>query len=469
MRYESCCNDAMQALFRALRRALPRGELLTDDASRVAAAYDNSRLQALAGCVAVPADTDEVAAVIRVCADAGVPVTARGLGSATTGASVPSEGGVVVSFRRMDRIGIPDPASRSLVVEAGAVNAAVQASAARAGCFWAPDPTSAAYSTVGGNLACGAGGPRAVKYGTSRDNVLGLVAVTGTGTVLRTGTATTKGVVGYDLTRLLVGSEGTLALITEATLRLTPLPSARVTVRATYRTSEAAAHAVAAIMAGPVTPCTLEFMDAVAVSLVRAHADTGLGDDVVALLMIECDGDAQRAAADAAVVAERARVADVIDVETATSVDEIAALWSSRRALSPAQRKLKPRKVNEDVVVPVARLADLVAGIERISREHDVLIVSFGHAGNGNLHVNLLGEETAEDAARMAACLDALVSLVLGLGGTLSGEHGIGLVKRAFVGRELAPESLALMREIKRAFDPHGILNPGKVFPVTED
>ena len=446
---------------------MPAGALRVDAASRVTAGYDNSRRQVLPDAVAAPADADETAALVRICHDARIPVVARGLGSGTAGAAVPIRGGLVVSFERMNRIVALNPADRTLVAQPGVLNDAVQRAAAQAGFFWAPDPTSAAYSTVGGNLACNAGGPRAVKYGTVRENVLGLQAVTGTGERIRTGTATTKGVVGYDFTRLLLGSEGTLALITEATLKLTPLPPARATLRATYADAAAAARAVAQIMAGPVTPCALEFMDGVALGLVRGFdPEVGIRADAGAMLLIECDGDDARAAADLAAVAARADAGGLLALDTARDADGTAALWRCRRALSPAQRRLKPLKLNEDVVVPVSRLPELVDALARLGTAHRVLVVSFGHAGNGNLHVNLLGDEA--DRARMGACLDDVFAAVLALGGTLSGEHGIGYDKRAFVGLEIDPITLDLMRRVKTQFDPRSILNPDKVFPPLE-
>lgn len=452
-------------MIEALQAALPRGELRTDAATRLTYGYDNSRRQAMPDAVAFPADAGEVSALVRACFDAGIPVVARGLGSATTGAAVPVDGGVVVAFERMNRILRVDPDNRLLVAQPGALNAEVQDAAGAAGFFWAPDPTSAAYSTIGGNLACNAAGPRAVKYGTARENVLGLAAVLGTGESIRTGTCTTKGVVGYDLTRLLVGSEGTLALITEATLKLTPLQPAHATLRATYRDVGAAARAVARVMAGPVTPCKLEFMDSTALGLVRDRLSAPIADDAGALLLIECDGTAEQLPADMDAVAGRARNDGLVELLTAHDPASIEALWACRRALSPAQRRLRPHKINEDVVVPVSRLPALVDGLARLADRHQVLIVSFGHAGNGNLHVNLLGDPAVRgEIERMHACLADLFSLVLELEGTLSGEHGIGYEKRGFVALEIDPVALDLMRRLKAQFDPRGILNPGKLF-----
>lgn len=446
----------------SLAAVMSRGELRHDQATRVAYGYDNSRLTAMPGAVAFPHDADEIAALVLLCNEHRIPVTARGLGSATTGAAVPMTDGLVIALERMNRIVALAADDRYMICEPGVLNADAQCAAAEVGLFWAPDPTSSPYSSIGGNIACNAAGPRAVKYGTPRDNVLGLRAVTGDGRTLRTGTRTTKGVVGYDLTRLLIGSEGTLAIITEATLKLTPIAPARATLRACYRDAAAATRAVVDIMSGPVVPCALEFMDAASVALVRHDAGIELAAGTGALLLVECDGDEGRVPADAATLAALADNSGALEVRHARDAAESGALWACRRALSPAQRRLKPVKINEDVVVPVSRLPDLVTGLERLASTHEVTVVCFGHAGNGNLHVNLLGD--AHDRKRLDSCLSEAIELVLSLDGTLSGEHGIGSVKRALVERELDGVSLDLMRSLKRVFDPHGILNPGKVF-----
>lgn len=434
----------------------------TDIAVRSAYGYDNSRRHALPDAVVRPDNAEMVARAIRICHDTRTPVTARGLGTATTGAAVPIAGGIVLSTERLRHIRLIDADNRLAVVDAGVTNGELQAAAGARGFFWGPDPTSADYSTVGGNLACNAAGPRAVKYGSARDNTLGLRAVTGAGVELRTGVCTTKGVMGYDLTRLIIGSEGTLAIITEATLALTPSPQAIRTLRATYRNVDGAARAVSRIMAQPVTPRVLEFMDDAATGLVREQ--TGLAPGVESLLLIEVDGlsehldaatDAIRAAADSAAL---------ISFEVASGTAQQTALWAARRALSPSLRRLAPVKINEDVVVPVARIAELVAAVRAIGQRHDILTACFGHAGNGNIHVNLLGQETQREALRLA--LHELMRAVVAMQGTLSGEHGVGIDKLEFVRLEIEPEALALMRAIKAQFDPQGILNPGKVLPA---
>ncbi len=447
-------------------RAVGDRHLLTDPADCLAYGFDNSTCQARPCAVALPGSHEQVAAVVRACYRAGVPLVARGQGTGTTGATVPLNGALVLSLQRMDRILSVDGDDRLLVTEPGATNQAVQDAAGACGFFWPPDPTSASVCTIGGNLAYNSAGPRAVKYGTPRENTLGLKAVTGTGETIRTGVKTTKGVVGYDLTRLLIGSEGTLAVITEATLRLTPLAAARRTLQAIYRDMQSAAAAVSAIMAQPVVPCTLEFMDGAAIDMVRDVSAADLPDKAGALLMIEVDGNDSQLDDMARQVETAARVDGLIGIRRATSDREVAALWDTRKALSPALRKVAPKKINEDVAVPVSRMPALVQRLEELARRFDIRIVNFGHAGNGNLHVNLLFDPDDSDQQRRAeACLDALFDAVIGLQGTLSGEHGIGLVKRDFVSREIDPVSLRLMHAIKAQFDPAGILNPGKTLP----
>ena len=439
---------------------------LTDPSERLAYAYDNSRRQALPDAVALPTSREQVLALVRACRAHRVPVVARGRGTNTTGASVPVAGGVVVSFERMDRILDIRPGDRCAVVEPGVLNGDLQVALQPHGLFWPPDPTSAAFSTIGGNLACNSGGPRAVKYGASRDNVLALTAVTGAGELITCGTATTKGATGYDLHRLIVGSEGTLALIVEASLRLTPAPAARRALRAIYRDVASAAQAVARLMAQPVTPSMLEFMDAAAVRLARDVGGADLPGDAGALLMIEVDGDDETLPHAIEALMRTAEGEGLVALDDAADDAARDKLWAARKMLSPALRTLAPGKINEDVVVPVSRIPALIDGVQALAKEFALPIVCFGHAGNGNLHVNLLYDPAdASQAERAHAALARVFALTLSLGGTLSGEHGIGLAKRDFMPQALTPPTLALMRQLKSVFDPDGILNPGKLLP----
>jgi D-lactate dehydrogenase len=312
-----------------------------------------------------------------------------------------------------------------------------------------------------------AAGPRAVKYGVTRDYVLGLRAVTGSGQEIRTGCRTTKGVTGYDLTRLLVGSEGTLALITEATLKLLPAPEAVATLRVCYASNRTALDAVSRIMRQTVMPCALEFMDHRAIDAIRP---TGAADELPpgtrALLMVEADGAVEDLPRQITAL-EKALVGEgLLDMRSGFTREDITRLWTARKSLSQAVKSIAPLKINEDVVVPVSQLADFVDFIDHTAHTYQLPVVSFGHAGNGNLHVNLMVHpEDNDEMARAHTALDAIMQRVLALGGTLSGEHGIGTEKRRFVPQEIEPATLALMHSIRQQFDPYRLLNPDKLFP----
>ena len=442
---------------------LGRDRFLTDAATCYVYGYDNSRKLIAPEAVAFPLTTEEVQQIILACNAFQVPVTPRGRGTGTAGGSIPERGGVVLSLERMRAIVQMDPANRAAVVQPGVLNQELQDAAKVHGFFWPPDPSSAAYCSVGGNLATCAAGPHAVKYGVARDHVLGLTAVTGKGDIIHTGTYTTKGVVGYDLTRLLVGSEGTLGVITEATLKLTPLPAAVAGITAHYRTLAACAQAITRIMGQPHIPSALEFLDQGALGLIRAHYPGLVPEETQAMLMIEIDGGA--AEIDTARQAILAACADDALI-AATPVPDAKALWAARKALSPLLRDIAPKKINEDVAVPVSRLPELLVGVAALAKQYAVANVNFGHAGNGNIHVNLLvNPEDPDELNRAETCLSQIFDLVIRLQGTLSGEHGVGREKRPFVVREIDPVTMTLMIDLKRVFDPNNVLNPGKLFP----
>jgi len=429
--------------------------------------YDNSRHHHCPDAVVFATSHEQIAAIVSLCYKTSVPITARGRGTGTTGATTPVRGGLVLSLERMDKILNIDAANRCMTVEPGVTNQQVQQAAAEHGFFWPPDPTSAAFCSIGGNLAYNSAGPRAVKYGTPRENTLRLRAVTGTGEQLVTGTYTTKGVVGYDLTRLLIGSEGTLAIITEATLKLTPVAESRRMMQAIYNDMASASAAVSRIMAQPVIPCALEFIDAQAIDMIRNYSQIEFPQDAGAMLMIEVDGPAigiDQAARQIQLAADAPGLCSFI---TATTKEQADALWTTRKALSPALRTVAPKKINEDVVVPVSNIPALTTGLARLAEKHAIRIVNFGHAGNGNIHVNLLIDPNDKQQMQRAdKCLDDVFDLVLSLKGSLSGEHGVGLVKRDFIDRELGPVALQLMHQIKHCFDPGNILNPDKTLPA---
>ena len=412
--------------------------------------------------VAFPLTSEEVQAVVVLCNVHKIPLTPRGRGTGTVGGSLPEQGGVALSLERMLQIIVIDPANRVIVAEPGVLNQTVQNTAKHYGFFWPPDPSSAAYSSIGGNLATSAGGPHAVKYGTTRDHVLGVKAVTGKGEALKTGCYTTKGVVGYDLTRLLIGSEGTLAVITEATLKLTPLPQAIGGLTAHFRDAASCAAAIVSIMSLPQIPSALEFLDKGSLNLIRGRSSDMLPADTGAMLMIEVDGSPHEIIDSSTAILSACRNEGLLQAE---QVSNAANLWQMRKALSPLLRDIAPNKINEDIVVPVATLPEFLNELAQLSSKYQIINVNFGHAGNGNIHVNLLvNQDNKDEMARAEKCLNEVFDLVIRLNGTLSGEHGIGREKRTYVDKEIDTTTLALMRDIKQVFDPNNILNPGKLF-----
>ncbi|MFV2060508.1 MAG: FAD-binding oxidoreductase [Gammaproteobacteria bacterium] len=458
--------SAVNTLLQQLKKNLNTNQILTEESDRWSYGYDNSRRQALPDLVLLPESHDDVQKIVTLCNEFKVPLIARGRGTGTTGATVPIGGGVILSTERMNSIIELNSEDRYLVTQPGVTNQTVQNKAAEIGFFWPPDPTSSEYCTIGGNLAYNSAGPRTLKYGTPRENVLGLRAVIGTGEELRTGVFTTKGVVGYDLTRLLIGSEGTLAIITEATLKLTPIQSPIRTFQALYKNIEDATKAIVAIMSQSITPRVLEFIDHNAINMIRDYSDIELPKDAGALLMIEIDGPSSEQDKCVTSIVNSATNDGLLSIKTAESKEETNALWALRKALSPALRKISPKKINEDVVVPISNLPILIAGLEKLSEKHSIPIVNFGHAGNGNIHVNLLYDpDNEQQSKRVHDCLDDVFDLVLKLKGSLSGEHGVGLEKRDYIARELDPVSLRLMHQLKQQFDPNDILNPKKMLP----
>ncbi|MGQ0736533.1 MAG: FAD-binding oxidoreductase [Acidobacteriota bacterium] len=437
----------------------------TDDAE-TCRAYGKDALQIghPADAVLRPGSADEISAVARLCDAHRVPLVVRGAGTGYTGGAVPVRGGIVVSMERFDRILEIDEENLLAVVQPHVITYTLQEQVEARGLFYPPDPASLKQSSLGGNVAECAGGPRAVKYGTTKRYVLALQAVLPTGEIIRTGSKAVKSVVGYDLTQLLVGSEGTLAIVTEITLRLVPKPPVQATLQATFGTIRQAVAAVSRLLGARVVPATIELIDETSLAAVtryigRELAPAGTG----AMLLIEVDGVAAAVEEEAARVAEACRDAGALTVHRAAGEEERTALWAARRELSFALRALAPRKINHDVVVPRGRVPQLFELIARIRREHRLLIPCFGHAGDGNIHVNLMIDPANEDEARRAARAErALFEGVVGLEGSISGEHGIGFAKAKYLGLELSSETIALMRRIKAAFDPHGILNPGK-------
>ncbi len=416
----------------------------------------------------LPENAAQVAAIVRLCADARVPIVPRGAGTGYTGGAVPVRGGVVISLERMNRILEIDEDNLVAVVEPNVVTATLQAAVERVGLFYPPDPASLKQSVIGGNVAECAGGPRAFKYGTTKQYVLGLQAVLPTGEIVETGGKVVKNVVGYDLTHLLVGSEGTLAIITRIILRLIPKPPVQSTLRATFRTVSDAVQAVTNVIRARVVPAAVELIDgdsleAVASYLkVRSLAPEGTG----ALLLLEVDGLAEAVTEEAVRVERACREAGATEVLRSADEASREELWRVRRELWYSLRTITPLKYNHDVVVPKGRIPQLFDLVDGLKREFGLRIPCFGHAGDGNIHVNIMVTPGNDDEIRRAHEAERrLFEGVVALEGSISGEHGIGFAKAKFLSIELSDDEIALMKRVKHSFDPHGILNPGKIFP----
>ncbi len=450
----------------ALKQTFTAHQLYTDPADCWVYGYDNSRRHALPEAVVFATCHEDIVKTVKFCYGNDIPLTARGRASGTTGAAVPTSGGIVLSLERMQKIIALDPANRVMVVEPGVLNSEVQAAAKSAGFFWPPDPTSSAYCCIGGNLSCNAAGPRSLKYGTTRENTLGLTAVIGNGDTIECGVYTTKGVVGYDLTRLIIGSEGTLGIISKAILKLTPLPHTKRTMQAFYRDIDSAASAITKIMSSPITPCGCEFIDGNAIAMIRQHANAALPENAGSMIMIEVDGSSDDLSSDVELMQKACQNEGLISWSVAKTQEETDKLWAIRKSLSQALRSLSPHKINEDVVVPLSNIPALLAYTQELAKEYEIKIVNFGHAGNGNIHVNLLIDPFDPiQGPKAKECLNRLFDKVVDLHGSLSGEHGVGIEKRDYVSKEISPASMRLMKQIKAQCDPKNILNPGKFFP----
>jgi glycolate oxidase len=417
--------------------------------------------------VVIPGDTQEVAAVARLCNEHRVPLVVRGAGTGYTGGAVPTRGGVVVSMERFTRILEIDQPNLLAVVEPNVITADLQRAVERVGLFYPPDPASLESSALGGNVAECAGGPRAFKYGTTRRYVLALEAVLPTGEVIETGSKAVKNVVGYDLTQLLVGSEGTLAIITRITLRLIPKPPARATLLAIFADVQSAVDAVTALIERRVVPSAVELVDAESLRAVRDELGQDLAPSTAgAMLIVEADGIQAAVDEEIEQVAQACRGVGATEVTLAADDEARERLWHARRLISPALRATGLLKINHDVVVPRGRIPQLFGVIDELRERYRLTIAAFGHAGDGNIHVNLMVDPA--DAAERARAKEAervLFERVVALEGSISGEHGIGFAKAPYLGIELSAGAIALMKRVKAAFDPNGILNPGKIFP----
>lgn len=426
--------------------------------------FDASGIESRPSAVVWPKNTEEVVRLMKYAFENELSVTPRGAGTGMTGGSIPLNGSIVLSLEKMNKMIDLNAGNLNVFVEPGIINGRLQRDLEYLGFFYPPDPASMNFCTIGGNVANNAGGPRALKYGVTRDYVMEIEAVLPHGEVITTGVRTAKGVVGYDLARLLTGSEGTLAVITKVRLRVLPLPEDVITLLAMFDNLEASGSAVAKITASKIIPRTLEFMDAGTILAVENFKPVGIPRNVEALLLIELDGHPSAITRQAEKIIE---ICESFNAEVKMAEDDAARnkLWEARRAISPALYHMNPAKINEDIVVPRDKIPEILKRLRTLSEESGIQIVNFGHAGDGNIHVNIMVDKKEAGEYREAeALVKKIFEITLSLGGTISGEHGIGITKAPYLGMEIRKHELELMKGIKNLFDPKDILNPGKIF-----
>ena len=426
---------------------------------------DATKLEFMPDAVAFPGNSKEISRILCLAAETGFSVVPRGAGSGMSGGALPVRGGLIISMNRLNSILLIDQDNLIAKVEPGVITAHLQETVEKVGLFYPPDPASLNISTIGGNVAECAGGLRAVKYGVTRDYVLGLEVVLPTGEIINTGVETMKGVAGYDLTRLITGSEGTLAVITAITLRLIPKPAAKRTMIAFFPDVSSAVKTVSDIIRNKIIPTIVEFLDGLCINCVREELGLIMPGESEAMLLIEVDGDEELVAREVEIIGEICGRGGAIKFEAASDSEEAERLWEARRNVSPSLFKLRPHKISEDIVVPRSRMAELAVLLDELARRYDLPIAAFGHAGDGNIHVNImLNKEDPSQLQNAQTVVKELFKKVIDMRGSITGEHGIGITKAPYLEMEIPRAGLDLMTRIKEAFDPKGILNPGKIF-----
>jgi glycolate oxidase len=448
-----------------LSKIVGRRNLVTRQRDVIRYASDGTKLVFMPDAVAFPGSSEEISKIFLLANRDNFPVIPRGGGSGMSGGSLPVEGGLILAMDRFNRILLIDRDNLTAKVEPGVITERLQEEVEKVGLFYPPDPASSDVSTLGGNVAECAGGLRGLKYGVTRDYVMGLSVVLPTGEIIRTGGETIKGVAGYDLTRLIVGSEGTLAVITSITLRLIPKPDAKRTMAAFFPTVSSAIQTVSDIIRERIVPVTLEFMDRLCLDCVRDALGTDIPRETDAMLLIEVDGDKIVIEREAERIRKICRRSRAIEFRIARGRKDAERLWEARRELSPSLMKLRPGKVSQDVVVPRSRMTELIAFLGDLRERFSLPIAAFGHAGDGNIHVNIMmDKDDPDEVARGHKIVRELFQMVIELSGTITGEHGVGLTKAPYMDMEFSRPALDLMLRLKKAFDPNGILNPGKIF-----
>ncbi len=422
-----------------------------------------------APCVVLPHTVEEVSAVMRFCREAKLPVVTRGSGTGLSGGSIPVPGGIVLCLVHLNKILEVDSENLTLLAECGAITKAIDEAAHPSGLFYPPDPGSMSISTIGGNVANNSGGLRGLKYGVTRDYVMGMEVVLPDGEITWLGSKCVKDVAGYSMKDLFVGSEGTLGIITKVLLKLVPRPKARRTLLATFDSMESAAASVSKIVAQHIVPCTLEFLDRKTCESVEAYAHVGLPTGVSAVVLMETDGHPAVVEEEAVQMAAIAEECGAVSVERAKDDAHAIRLATARRSAFSALARVRPTTILEDVTVPRNRLVDIVSFVEEVGKRHNLQVATFGHFGDGNVHPTILTDEKDEDEmSRVDEALSEIFDKTIELGGTVTGEHGVGLAKKPYLKRQFDKSSYALMRKIKRTLDPDGLLNPGKIFDLED-
>lgn len=450
----------------SLQQICGKEQVLTDKTDLICYSYDATQKQYLPDVVVHPGSVEEISQIMKLANEKKIPVFPRGAGTGFTGGSVPTSGGIVLGLTRLDKILEIDEDNLVATIEPGVVTEDFQKAVEKVDLFYPPDPASLKVSTMGGNVAECAGGPRCVKYGVTKDYIIGLEIVTPTGDIIKTGGPTMKGVVGYDLTKLICGSEGTLAVITKIIVKLLPKPEAKKTMLVLFSSIDGAAQAVSAIVRGKIIPTTLEFLDARTLDCLRQATDLDVPDAAQAVLLIEVDGEREFLDKQVAKISEIIQPLGVVEIRVAETPAESEALWQMRRSISASLRQVNPDKYNEDICVPRSKVPEMIRKIERIADKYQIPIVNYGHAGDGNIHVNIMVDKKIPgDHEKAEKAVVEVFEGALELGGTMSGEHGVGIMKAPFLDMELSANVVDYMKTIKRALDPNNILNPGKIFP----
>lgn len=448
-----------------LTAILGKARILTAAEDLISYSYDATNQNLLPEAVVFPQNSDEISKILVLANENKIPVVPRGAGTGYSGGSLPFQGGIVLALSKMDKILEIDQENLTATVEPGVVTGKLQEEVESRGLFYPPDPSSLKTCTLGGNVAENSGGPRGLKYGVTKDYVLALEVVIPTGEILKLGAKTNKSVAGYNLADLMIGSEGTLGVITKVTIKLMPKPEGRYALFVLFDKLDNAALAVSKIIKEKIIPSALEFLDKNALSCVKDYLNMPLADNVQAMLLIEVDGDKILLDSQLKKISQVCLSCGAIKIEEAKTEEEIEKIWAARRSISPALSRLGPTKISEDIVVPRSKLKEMVLALDEIRNKYKINLVAFGHAGDGNIHVTIQTDKRKEEELRRVnEAVDEVMKTTLSLGGSISGEHGIGLTKKKFLPWEIGQNELNLMRRIKNTLDPNNILNPGKIF-----